>query len=63
MVMTSSLGDVMLTGEISHFSWKLIGVTLKHITIELDWYKLTKNQVVIISITVSALWQKNDKKF
>ena len=40
MVITSSSGDVMSTGEISHFSWKLIGVTLRQITIELDWYKL-----------------------
>ena len=40
MIITSSSGDVMSTGEISHFSWKLIGVTLRQITIELDWYKL-----------------------
>ena len=40
MVITSSSGDVMSTGEISHFSWKLIGVTLRQVTIELDWYKL-----------------------
>ena len=40
IVITSSSGDVMSTGEISHFSWKLIGVTLWQITIELDWYKL-----------------------
>ena len=37
---TSSSGDVMSAGEISHFWWKLIGVTLRQITIELDWYKL-----------------------
>ena len=40
MVITSSSGDEMSTGEISHFPWKLIGVTLRQITIELDWYKL-----------------------
>ena len=36
MVITSSSEDVMSTGEIS----QLIGVTLRQITIELDWYKL-----------------------
>ena len=40
MVITSSSGDVMSIGEISHLSWKLIGVTFRQITIELDWYKL-----------------------
>ena len=40
MVITSSSGDVMSTGEISHFSWKVIGVTLRQITIELEWYKI-----------------------
>ena len=40
MVITSSAGDVMSIGEISHFSWKQLGVTLRQITIELHWYKL-----------------------
>ena len=30
----------MSTGEIAHFSWKLIGMILRQITVELDWYKL-----------------------
>ena len=40
LVITSSSGDVMSIGEISHFLWKLTGVTLRQITIKLDWYKL-----------------------
>ena len=31
---------VITSSSVSHFSWKLLGVTFRQITIELDWYKL-----------------------